>query len=351
MSEHIFGSNPGFGSRPVCCAVCGEGLGARYTTCGRCRTAHHNDCWEYNDGCAAIGCKQGALPAGALSERSRLGWLHAAAGVCLVGAIGATLALWAPPQKPETVLKPSTTVTVHRPSADRRVVYYGGPRSLVTYGNLGNAYARSGEYDLAIACYEKVLDLDPNFSYGYFNLGNLYHKKGDSDAAIRSYQKALALDPNMTEAYCNLGIVSQKQGQYDRAITYFRKALEIDPQYAGTYYSHLGEIAYEKGDPDMAMDSFARAIEEDATLAVPKNNLAYLYAERGVKLSEAMTLVDDALGAEPDNPYFLDTKGWIYYKQGELARAEEYLERAHNRAPEDMEIRGHLVEVWAKLLH
>jgi tetratricopeptide (TPR) repeat protein len=335
-----------------CCSVCGDDLRASFTTCPRCRAAHHDDCWEFNDGCGAYGCKTGKLATPPMPSASHR-WLRAAAGVCMLGAVSASMALWSPPEPARRLaeMRATRTVTVSRASKDRRIVYYGGPRSLVTYGNLGNAYARSGEYDLAIACYEKVLDLDPNFSYGYFNLGNLHFKKGDGDTAIRCYQKALWLDPGMTEAYCNLGIVCQKQGQYERAISYFRKALEIDPQYAGTYYSHLGEIAYEKGDPSMAMESFARAIEEDRSLAIPKNNLAYLYAERNTNLPEAMTLVDEALAAEPNNAFFLDTKGWIFYRQGNLAKAEEYLERAHNRAPDDMEIRGHLVEVWAKLLH
>ncbi|MBI3891026.1 MAG: tetratricopeptide repeat protein [Candidatus Wallbacteria bacterium] len=349
MNERMMMSQNG--THSPCCAVCGDDLRASYTTCPRCRAAHHEDCWAFNDGCAVFGCSSGKPAIGAAPAAPRK-WLRAAAGVCMLGAMSASLALWSPPDPaPTTQAKAARTVTVSKSSRDRRIVYYGGPRSLVTYGNLGNAYARSGEYDLAIACYEKVLELDPNFSYGYFNLGNLYYKKGDGDTAVRCYQKALWLDPGMTEAYCNLGIVCQKQGQFDRAIGHFRKALEIDPQYAGTYYSHLGEIAYEKGDASLAMESFARAVAEDSTLAVPKNNLAYLYAERNMKLGEAMTLVDEALAAEPDNAYYLDTKGWICYRQGDLNRAEEYLERAHNRSPDDMEIRGHLVEVWAKLLH
>lgn len=335
------------------CAVCGEGLRIEYKACDRCRATHHGDCWEYNEGCATIGCKAGLVPPAAFGTTRSIRWARAAIGVSMLGVASALIAsFWVPPRpRPVAIARPVPTIAVHHPSNDRRVVYYGGPRSLVTYGNLGNAYARNGEYDLAIACYQKVLDLDPSFSYGYFNLGNLYHRKGENEPAARNYLKALALDPSMTEAYCNLGVVSQKQGQYDRAIGYFRRALEIDPRYAGTYYSHMGEIAYEKGDTDLAIDSFSRAVDEDATLAVPKNNLAYLYAERGVKLGDAMRLVDQALAAEPDNAYFLDTKGWIYYRLSDFARAEEYLERAHNRAPEDMEIRGHLVEVWAKLLH
>ncbi len=353
MKNHIIATGTGTDTSPSCCPVCGEWLRGEFTSCDDCLAAHHNDCWEYNQGCGVHDCRAGLPKPVAVGANGSLSWLYAATAVCVVGTLSASLALLAPLRTPQAEVKPAAaqaTIVVKRSDRDRRVVYYGGTPSLVTYGNLGNMYARSGEYGLAIACYEKVTSLDPNFSFGFFNLGNLYHKNGQNEAAARSYLKALELDPSLTEAYCNLGIVCQRQGHYDRAVAYFKKALDIDPKYAGTYYSHLGEIAYEQGDGESAIDAFARAIREDSSLAVPKNNLAYLYAERGTDLMEAMLLVDEALMAESENPFFLDTKGWIYYKQGDYTRAEEYLERAHNRAPEDMEIRGHLVEVWAKLL-
>ncbi len=331
------------------CAVCGDSLRGDFTTCSNCLTAHHRDCWEYNGGCAFHACKPG-LPAAALaSARSAPRWARAVSGVCMLAFISAALAVFLPSQRADRAQTARVSIS-NRGATDHRVVYYGGPRSLVTYGNLGNTYARAGEYDLAIACYEKVVDIDPKFSYGYFNMANLYFRKGDDNRAISLYRKALAIDPAMTEAYCNLGVAYQRKGDYSLALAQFRKAVRLDAGMAGSYYSHLGEIAYERGERDLARDAFAQAVEADPALATPKNNLAYLYAEQGTKLDEAMKLVDEALADEPDNACFLDTKGWIFYKQGDYSRAEEFVERAHNRLPQDMEIRGHLVEVWSKLL-
>lgn len=58
------------------------------------------------------------------------------------------------------------------------------------------------------------------------------------------------------------------------------------------------------------------------------NTLAYFYAQQGVRLSEAETLVQRALALDPYAAEVLDTLGWVYYKQGRFAQALKYLERA-----------------------
>ena len=58
------------------------------------------------------------------------------------------------------------------------------------------------------------------------------------------------------------------------------------------------------------------------------NNLAYTYSERGQNLNEALSYVLQALLSEPNNSYFVDTLGWVYYKQGRFDDAERELVRA-----------------------
>jgi tetratricopeptide (TPR) repeat protein len=61
-----------------------------------------------------------------------------------------------------------------------------------------------------------------------------------------------------------------------------------------------------------------------------------------------MTLLDKALSLAPDDPFILDSVGWAQYRAGNLARAQEYLERAYRLRP-DPEIAAHLGEVlWAR---
>lgn len=78
------------------------------------------------------------------------------------------------------------------------------------------------------------------------------------------------------------------------------------------------------------------------------NALGYTLADRTERLAEAVALLDKALELAPEDPFILDSVGWAQYRSGNLARAQEYLERAYALRP-DPEIAAHLGEVlWAR---
>lgn len=78
------------------------------------------------------------------------------------------------------------------------------------------------------------------------------------------------------------------------------------------------------------------------------NALGYTLADRTDRLAEAVSLLDKALALAPDDPFILDSVGWAQFRSGNLARAQEYLERAFRMRP-DPEIAAHLGEVlWAR---
>lgn len=78
------------------------------------------------------------------------------------------------------------------------------------------------------------------------------------------------------------------------------------------------------------------------------NALGYTLADRTGRLTEAIALLDKALVLAPEDPFILDSVGWAQYRLGNLARAQEYLERAYKARP-DPEIAAHLGEVmWVR---
>lgn len=77
------------------------------------------------------------------------------------------------------------------------------------------------------------------------------------------------------------------------------------------------------------------------------NALGYSMAERGIRLDEAQQLIDKALALLPEDPFILDSKGWVQFRKGDKQGALETLQKAFNRRP-DPEIAAHLGEVlWA----
>lgn len=76
------------------------------------------------------------------------------------------------------------------------------------------------------------------------------------------------------------------------------------------------------------------------------NNLAYSLVMEGVDIKRARQLAESAVLKEPDNGVYLDTLGWILYRQGELAEARRRLERAMELEPLEPEIVRHLAELY-----
>jgi tetratricopeptide (TPR) repeat protein len=78
------------------------------------------------------------------------------------------------------------------------------------------------------------------------------------------------------------------------------------------------------------------------------NALGYTLADRTDRLAEAEELLNKALTLAPDDPFILDSMGWLQYRKGNLAKSQEYLERAY-KDRRDPEIAAHLGEVlWMK---
>ena len=107
-------------------------------------------------------------------------------------------------------------------------------------------------------------------------------------------------------------------------------------------------VAEKLGKLDVLEADLRRAIVLRPDDAQAYNALGYTLADRTQRLSEAIALLDKALSLAPEDPFVLDSVGWAQFRTGNLARAQEYLERAYKVRP-DPEIAAHLGEVlWAR---
>jgi Flp pilus assembly protein TadD len=99
---------------------------------------------------------------------------------------------------------------------------------------------------------------------------------------------------------------------------------------------------------DQARDHYQKALKIDPRFPTAANNLAYLYAEKGENLDEALTLAQGAKERVPDDPHISDTLGWVYYKKSVYGRAVTYLQEAGEKAPNNAAIRYHLGMAYFK---
>lgn len=102
---------------------------------------------------------------------------------------------------------------------------------------------------------------------------------------------------------------------------------------------------------DIMESELRKAIEVKPDFAAAYNALGYSFADRNIKLDEAVKLIEKALTFSPNDHYMLDSLGWAHYRKGNLDKAIDYLQQAYKVNP-DPEIAAHLGEVlWQKGKH
>jgi tetratricopeptide (TPR) repeat protein len=118
---------------------------------------------------------------------------------------------------------------------DRIIVL--NPNLGIVYYNRGVNYCFLKQYERAMEDFDKAIELNPNLAEAYAGRGNTYAQLEQYEIAIEDFDKAIELNPNLAEAYCNRGIVYSYLKEYERAIEDFDKAIELNPNLAEAYYN------------------------------------------------------------------------------------------------------------------
>lgn len=157
------------------------------------------------------------------------------------------------------------------------------------FHNRGIFFSKQGKWEDALASYNKVVDLNPNYIMAYYFMGNVYTDRwgpGDVDRAMDEYRRVWAIAPNYVQTHHQAGLVYLKKGQDERrefddlrrqgkmveagaalqqteadwnqALVYFQKYHDIDPVFgpnysrAGWVHLQLADLAQLRGRPDEA---------------------------------------------------------------------------------------------------
>ncbi len=151
------------------------------------------------------------------------------------------------------------------------------------------------------------------------------------------------IDPGDAGAYNNLGVLYYSKGLHAEAVDAFLSALEVDPRML-TAARNLEVAATQPGACDTRLEALAaRIAEDDEDLAARREQVRLL---RLIGRSDEAARNCDAILAEfPEDVEALLERGAIERRVGDLRRAQRWLERAHNAAPENPIIRLNLAEV------
>jgi tetratricopeptide (TPR) repeat protein len=99
---------------------------------------------------------------------------------------------------------------------------------------------------------------------------------------------------------------------------------------------------------EAAEAEFRKVLATDPDNAGALNYLGYMLADRDVRLDEAQKMIKRAVELDPENYAYLDSLGWVYYRQNKLELAEDHLRRALEKMDSDPTIHDHLGDIYAK---
>jgi protein O-mannosyl-transferase len=134
------------------------------------------------------------------------------------------------------------------------------PNSPQNHNNLGDLWARRGDFDQAIEEFKIAITLNPRYADAYHNLANIYQQKGDWEKALENYQRAIEINPNIWQTYQNMAAIYFEIGQLEKAKESALKLLEINPQ-VPHIYRNLGLIYYNLGQAEEAKKYLQAALQ------------------------------------------------------------------------------------------
>jgi tetratricopeptide (TPR) repeat protein len=305
------------------------------------------------------------------------------------------------------------------------------PDSLEAGYNEGLLLDVLGRYDEAVQVYQHMVDLTSHANGAYTaeeknnrgifldRLGALYHEENKSDLAVATYQKLIDLGGDQAlRGYQGEVDTYRDAKMFDKAIEVARKAVATDPKNTDLKLMLAGELA-DKSDPDEgialakslltntdkdrtiwltlaqidtrlrrwkdaedalnkaaalttkkedqvyllflrgalaerqkhyepAEQYFRQVLDIDPSNAMTLNYLGYMLADRGNRLPEALKLIRKAVELDPMNGAYLDSLGWAYFKLGQYELAEENLRQAADRDQTDPTVHDHLGDLYEK---
>ncbi|HUW76660.1 MAG TPA: tetratricopeptide repeat protein, partial [Gallionella sp.] len=174
--------------------------------------------------------------------------------------------------------------------------------------SLGVALKELGQFDEAVTCFRRALEIDPGLveaqtnldavMQNIFNIGNVLMGKGKLDEAVANYHRVLEIKSDFAEAHTTLGVALMGLGQINEAIANYRRALQIKPDSAETH-CNLGVALKELGELDSAVDSFSRALQLNPDFSEAHSNLGNTLMDLG-QFDNAAASCRQAIKIKPD---------------------------------------------------
>lgn len=219
------------------------------------------------------------------------------------------------------------------------------PSSFAAY--LGQAYVVARRYDEALEVLEPLRAQQPGNERVAQLTVRAMAGAGRTGDAVDLLRAAIADEPS-PDRYLLLSQVLSDARRKDEAQEVLEEASGRFPSDVSIPFQR-GALYEDAGETDRAEAAFREVLKRDPRHAPALNYLGYMWAERGIRLEEALSLIERALAIDPGNGAYLDSLGWAYYQLKQFDRAHFHLARAAEQLPSNSVVQDHLGDALAAL--
>jgi tetratricopeptide (TPR) repeat protein len=214
------------------------------------------------------------------------------------------------------------------------------------YMALGDAYSRNGQSALAVAVYQKAVNLRPNSGRELRFLGVALRASGQISRAVEVLKRAAKLAPKDPQPVFELALLASAQGSPKEAVEQLRRAAALDPRLPDVQNSLAVNLAT-LGDHVAAVAAFREAIRLDPAFATAHANFARLLAMSG-DLTQAIYHYVKAVRLQPAFAPVLYEYGLTLARMNRVEEAEQQVRLALNAAPQFAEAHAFLGGLLAR---
>ena len=213
---------------------------------------------------------------------------------------------------------------------------------------LGHGAEQGSDAAKAVGYFDAVSTRSGHYVSAQVRAANLLRQQGRIDEARHHLQQAAVAAPKDRIAL----VVAESQlllelHKYEDAYRVLESALQEQPEDTTLLYESA-LLAEKLGRFDVLEGNLNKLIKLKPDDAQAYNALGYSLADRSIRLEEARTLIEKALSLAPQDPFILDSRGWVAFRSGDTAEAADFLRKALAISA-DPEVAAHLGEVlWVQ---
>ncbi len=168
------------------------------------------------------------------------------------------------------------------------------------------------------------------------------------DAAIEIVEEMIAREDVVEEAFVVGATIYDDVQKPKRSLEVINQGIEKYPDKARLIFLR-GAYEEKLGMRDECIATMRQVIKMEPRNSSALNFLGYVFAEAGENLAEAEALILKALEIKPDDGFYLDSLGWVYFQKKDYERALDTLQKAAKLAPDEGVIYEHLADTYLAL--